>query len=380
MRSYRTAAILAAVLSVAPPTIEAGSISVVQTNLVTDDQSVNLAQITDPHLKNPWGVSFTPNGSPFWVSENHAGLATMYAVDAAGVVTKGSVEVTIPALVGAGTPTGQVFNAGGSGGAFNGDTFVFVSEDGTVSGWRPALGNLAEVIATGSPSNVYKGATEITNGSNTYLLAANFKSGAIDVYKGTPGAPDLTGKFVDPNLTAGFAPFNIQLLAGKLYVTYAVQAANMKDDAPGAGHGIVSAFDLQGNFLGRIATQGTLNSPWGLTIAPSSFGSLAGDLLVGNFRDGTINAFNLASPGFDGQLTTLSGQPLAIDGLWSLTTGGSGSDGDPQTVYFTSGPGAESHGLFGALATVPEPSSFVSGVIALVIGSLVCARRHILRC
>jgi uncharacterized protein (TIGR03118 family) len=187
------------------------------------------------------------------------------------------------------------------------------------------------------------------------------------------------GKFLDPNLPAGYAPFNIQLLGGKLYVTYALQDQTKTDDAPGASHGFVNVFDLGGNLIARVASQGNLNSPWGLAIAPSSFGSLAGDLLVGNFGDGRINAYNLTTHSLDGMLTTPAGQPLSIDGLWALTTGGSGSDGNPQTIYFTAGPGDESHGLFGALTAVPEPKSIVSGAIALIVGSVVAAGHRLRR-
>jgi uncharacterized protein (TIGR03118 family) len=385
MRSFRAAAIVAIVLSGTAATTQGASVSVIQTNLVTDDQTVNPAQIADAKLKNPWGVSFSTTGSPFWVSDNGTGLATLYAVNAAGVAKQG-LEVTIPgtpAPGSTGTPTGQVFNAAGAGN-FNNNTFLFVSEDGTVSGWRGALGTTAEVLRTGSDANVYKGATEITNSDGTYLLAANFRSGAIDVIKGSPAYPGFSsGSFLDPNLTAGYAPFNVQSLGGKVYVTYALQdPAKPGDDLPGAGHGFVSVFNISdGSFIQRLVSGGNLNSPWGLTIAPSSFGSLAGDLLVGNFGDGQINAYNLATSNQrDGQLMTPSGQPLSIDGLWALTTGGGGaSNGNPQTVYFTAGPNDEMHGLFGALTAVPEPSSLVSGAMALLVGSLVYARYRLRR-
>src|SRR5262249_49339721 len=151
----------------------------------------------------------------------------------------------------------------------------FVSEDGTISGWRGALGTLAEVLKTGETNNVYKGTTLDTTNGHSYLLSANFRAGTIDVMKGDTSAPALSGNFVDPNTPAGFAPFNIQTLGNKIYVTYALQDAAKHDDDAGAGHGIVSAFDQQGSFLGRIGTMGTLNSPWGLALAPSSFTGFA---------------------------------------------------------------------------------------------------------
>jgi uncharacterized protein (TIGR03118 family) len=339
-----------AVLSAATPA-EAGDVFATRT-LATDG--------SDTQLINPWGISHGATG-PFWISDNGAGVSTLYSVNPANdVAMKQGLVVTIP---GDGSVTGQVSN---SGSGFNGDRFLFVSEDGTVSGWRGALGTHAEVLQTGLPDNIYKGVTLITTGSDSYLLAANFKTGNIDVLKGNPGAPDLPGKFADPNLSANYAPFNISLLGGKIYVTYALQ--NGKDDQPGPGHGFVDAFDLSGNLLGRIGTMGTLNSPWGLAIAPSGFGSLAGDLLVGNFGDGRINIFSSdpGAPAFLGQLMGQDGKPLTIDGLWGLIPGNGGSVGRTQEVYFTAGPDDESGGVFGALASVPEPSSGVLALVALL--------------
>jgi uncharacterized protein (TIGR03118 family) len=248
-------------------------------------------------------------------------------------------------------------------GAFNGDTFLFVSKDGTISGWRPALGTLAEVLQTGSPDNVYTGTTLSTTGGHSYLLSANFKSGAIDVMKGDPGAPNLTGKFTDPNLPTNYAPYNIQTLGNTIYVAYALQGLG--------GGGIVDAFDLQGNILGRLGTMGTLHDPWGLAIAPSSFGSFAGDLLVANSSDGTISVFstNPASPGFLGQLTGTDGKTIAIDGLKGLITGNDGQGGSSQDIYFSAGPNGGTNGLFGVIefasaGAVPEPSSLLLGLAA----------------
>jgi uncharacterized protein (TIGR03118 family) len=200
------------------------------------------------------------------------------------------------------------------------------------------------------------------------LYAANFRAGKIDVFPGTAAAPSLPGNFTDPNLPAGYAPFNVQNLNGKLYVTYALQDAAKHDENPGPGQGFVSVFDLSGNFLGRVGTGGTLNAPWGLAIAPSSFGNLAGDLLVGNFGDGTINAFDLQTDTFVSQLTGPNGVTLAIDGLWALNVGNGGSAGSDQKLYFTAGPDDESNGLFGVLIPAPEPASlavFGAGLIAL---------------
>jgi uncharacterized protein (TIGR03118 family) len=336
------------------------------TNLVTDDQAAHPAVIEDPHLVNAWGMSHSPT-SPFWVSDNGTGLSTLYSINpVTNVPTIASLVVTIP---GAGNPTGQVFaNVAGN---FNGDAFLFVSEDGTVSGWRGALGTNAEVLQPASDA-VYKGsafATIITGTTvDAYLYAANFNTAAVDVFKGNAGAPTLTGSFDDPGIPSGFSPFNIQNIDGHLFVSYALVGPT-GDDVAGLGNGFVSEFDLQGNFIARVGTQGTLDSPWGLALAPSSFGQFAGDLLVGNFGDGTINAFDLATNTFAGQLHGSDGTPLAIDGLWALTAGNGGNGGSTQAIYFSAGPDDESHGLVGVIAAAPEPATFaLLGVGLAMIG------------
>jgi uncharacterized protein (TIGR03118 family) len=319
------------------------------TNLVTDDQGVNAAQITDPALKNAWGVAGSGT-SPFWVGDNGSGVSTLYSVNPlTNATTKLGLTVTIP---GDGSVTGVAFNGVG---AFGGDNFLFVSEDGTISGWRGALGTMAEILATGSSANVYKGTALDTIGGHSYLLSANFRSGGIDVLKGDAGAPDLAGKFIDPAIPSGYAPFDIKLVGSDIFVTYALQDGTKKDDVAGAGNGFVSKFDMNGNFLGRVASQGALNSPWGLALAPSSFGAFAGDLLVGNFGDGTIDAYDMVTNDFIGQLLTGSGSVLTIDGLWALDVGGGGNEGNSRSIYFTAGPNDESNGLFGVIAPVPEP-------------------------
>jgi uncharacterized protein (TIGR03118 family) len=342
--------------------------------LISDTQTFQTPP--DPDLKNPWGLSFSPSapgapGSPFWISDNHTGLTTLYRVNPATDATSKLGFVTIPSFPpgGTGNPTGQVFN---STTGFSSDRFLFVSEDGTISGWRGSigLGNTAEVIQTGDPANIYKGVALETIGDHTYLLAANFGKGTIDVLKGDPSAPDLIGKFTDPNLPANFAPFNIEKIGDKIYVAYAVTNGT-GDDQKGPGNGIVDVFDANGNFLGRIASnRGSLNSPWGMAIAPASFGSIAGDLLVGNFGDGRINIFGLNANDtgtFLGQLMGTAGAPLFIDGLWTLTAGNDGSAGSSQKLYFTAGPNDEANGLFGVIQSVPEPSSIVLGLIAVVV-------------
>jgi uncharacterized protein (TIGR03118 family) len=335
--------------------------------LVSDSQAAQPASITDAGLLNAWGLSYGPT-SPFWVSSNGAGTSTLYRVDPlTQSTTKLGLTVSIP---GAGNVTGQVFNSNAS--AFNGNAFLFVSEDGTVSGWRGALGTTAETLSTGSPDNVYKGAAIATTGGHSYLYAANFRSGAIDVYKGDAAAPGL-GAFVDPNLPSVFAPFNIQALNGALYVAYAKQGAGL-DEAAGAGLGYVDSFDLQGTFLARVAGQGTLNAPWGLAIAPSSFGAMAGALLVGNFGDGQISAFDPTTHAFLGSLLGAGGLPITIDGLWGISPGNGGNAGSAGLLYFTAGPDDENHGVLGVLTVVavPEPATglmTIAGLLMIFFGT-----------
>jgi uncharacterized protein (TIGR03118 family) len=342
-----------------------------QVNLVTDDQSTYTATITDPALKNAWGVSFG-GSTPFWVSDNGSGVATLYKVDpVTDAPTKQPLTVSIP---GAGNVTGQAFNSLAGGGAFNGDLFLFVSEDGTISGWRGTLGTTAENLQLADPAKVYKGAASANVNGHGYLYAADFKSGTIDILKGDAGAPNLAGGFTDPSLPSGYAPFNIRNLDGKLYVTYALQNNDGHEDVAGAGHGFVDAFDLQGNLLSRIGSAGNLNSPWGLEIAPASFGPLAGDLLVGNFGDGTISAFKLNGPTPDGQLLGTDGKPLEVEGLWALTVGNNGNGGSSEKLYFTAGPDDEEHGLFGLLA-LPDGGSTLT-LLAAGFGVLALSRKR----
>jgi uncharacterized protein (TIGR03118 family) len=358
MRGWIIALSLFAVLIGIPTSVHATSFVI--TNLASDQPGV--APVTDPLLRNPWGIA-SGNGSPFWIASNGAGVVETY--NGAGV--KQSLVVTMPGI---GSVTGVAFNSG-SLPRFNNDVFLFSLEDGTLAGWRPSLGTLSEVIQTGSTLNVYKGIAIGTIGTNTYTYVANFRTGNIDVLKGDNLAPDLTGRFLDPNLPAGFAPFNIENLDGTIYVTYAVQDAAKFDDVPGAGRGIVDRFDLNGVLLGRVTAAGALNSPWGLALAPSSFGTVAGALLVANNGDGRINAFNPITGAPLGPLLDASNSPLVIDGLWGLEFG---SGVNANNLYFTAGHSTFSYGLFGEITTTataaPEPESLAligSAVVLLAV-------------
>jgi uncharacterized protein (TIGR03118 family) len=334
-----------------------------QQNLVSDIPG--LAKITDPSLVNAWGISEGP-ATPFWISDNGTGLSTLYSVPGATPpVTKvTSLTVTINPAAGAAlaAPTGQVFNVtSGFNIAGSKAIFLFDSEDGAISGWNPAFGSTAIVaVDHGSPNPslnaVYKGLAMSTFDGGT-LYATNFRAGTVEAYD-TSFNPTLTGEFVDPSLPAGYAPFNDKVINGELYVTYAVQDAAKHDDVAGLGNGLVDIFNLDGTFDERLVSNGLLDSPWGMAIAPSSFGEFAGDLLVGNFGNGMINAYNATTGVWIGTLDGSDGNPLAIDGLWALTVGNGAGGGSLNTLYFTAGPDGESHGLFGSLTVVPELSTW----------------------
>jgi uncharacterized protein (TIGR03118 family) len=322
-----------------------------QTNLVSDLPGVALLQ--DTNLVNAWGMSFSAT-SPFWISDNGSGLSTLYAVtyntNGTVKVVKQGLQVGIP---GEGNPTGQLFN---STGGFHGDIFIFAGEDGTISGWRGALGTTAELLVTRANA-VYKGITLITTAKGPMLLAANFREGTLDAY-GTNLT--LLAQYADPKAPKGYAPFNVQSLGGMVFVTFAKQDAAKHDDDAGPGHGLIDVFDPATGMFHRLATGKDaggklreINSPWGLALSPTNFGGHADQLLVGNFGSGTIMAFE-ADGDFRGLLEGRHERPIIIDGLWGLAFGNGGRGGRPGTLYFTAGPNGESNGLFGALDPVPE--------------------------
>jgi len=323
----------------------------VQANLVSDQPGV--ARLQDTNLVNAWGISFSAT-SPFWISDNGTGKATLYAVtnDASGTVhvDKQGLTVKIP---GAGNPTGQLFDGAGH---FNGDIFIFASEDGTISGWRGALGTTAEILATRTNA-VYKGIALATNATSPVLLAANFAEGTIDVYSTNLV---LAGQFPDLSRPAGYAPFNVQNIGGIVFVTFAKQDAAKHDDVAGPGNGFIDTFDPATLVFRRFASGSDaggniheFNSPWGLAVSPANFGKYSDALLVGNFGSGTIMAFD-SNGKLQGLLKGHHQGELVIEGLWGLAFGNGGRAGNTGTLYFTAGPGDESHGLFGSLAPAPD--------------------------
>ena len=338
-----------------------------QTNLVSNIPG--MAQVTDPNLRNPWGLSSSPPSSsspasPIWAADNNGNVSTLYSI-ANGAATPLGLVVQIPAPgnIPGGTPTGTVFSGSSSfvvskDGKSGSSLFLFATEDGTIVGWNPtvdlfhgilAVDNSAAVDSAGDVGAVYKGLAIDSASAGTHLYATNFRFATVDVFDSTFQPVKLAGSFSDLSIPAGFAPFGIQNLGGQLYVTYAKQNDAKHDDVKGPGNGFVDVFDLNGNLVRRFASQGTLNSPWGLAIAPSTFGHFHDHVLVGNFGDGRINGFDLATGKFTGQLGNGQGGAVQIDGLWGLRVGNGGRGGDPNFVYFAAGIHDEADGLFGSI-------------------------------
>ncbi|SIT41372.1 conserved exported hypothetical protein [Paraburkholderia ribeironis] len=333
----------------------------------------------DGVLQNAWGVAFSPAGSPFWINDNATGCSTLY--DGAGAKVALQVSIPLPGNVipasachpvfpnnppnpAPAAPTGIVWNPSAAflvPGTKIQAVFIFATEDGTISAWAggltPADHAVMAVDNSASPSAangaVYKGLAFAVNANGGFLFATNFRSGRIDVF-GPSGANGLftsattSGGFIDPNIPAGYAPFGIASIDGDLFVTYAKQDDKKHDDDAGKGHGFVDVFDTDGHLLRRFASRGTLNSPWGIARASFAFGRFSGKILIGNFGDGRISVFDNDGRFVD-QLENAFGNPLAIDGLWTLTLGG-GRNSSPDTLYFTAGPNKETNGLFGTIA------------------------------
>ena len=334
---------IAGVVSALPASAGATAGGYLQENLVSDQPGV--AQLTDSQLVNAWGMSRGPN-TPVWVSDNGSNVTQLYngAIgDPESPVAK-VLTVNIPG----GVPTGQTFNdttAFVLPGTSTAARFIFVGEDGDLSAWA---GGPDATLVGHTDGAVYKGLALDHSPSGPMLLAANFHDNRIDAWDGTFTPVDTTGMFTDPTLPSGYAPFNVAQINGQIFVTYAKQDADAHDDVAGAGHGFVDVYTTSGAFVQRFATHGVLNSPWGMTIAPADFGQFSGDLLIGNFGDGRIHAFDPNTGEVLGTLRGTSGQPLEIDGLWALLVGDAAAGG-PNAVWFSAGPDEESHGLLGVL-------------------------------
>jgi uncharacterized protein (TIGR03118 family) len=316
-----------------------------QVNAVSDQPGV--APILDPLLVNPWGLALSPT-SPVWAANNVSGTATLYRGGGGGTsFAKVGLEVTVVN----GAPTGQVFNGTTS---FPVPTplgprpaiFIFDSQTGDITGWNPANGTTA-VMAAHSDDAIYTGLAVLQTSDGPFLLAADFHHARIDVFDGDWNLVDVGSAFTDPSLPAGYAPFNVQVLGGAVYVAYALQGEDGEEEVAGHNLGFVDKYTDFGRTVQRIASRGNLNAPWGLAIAPASFGKYAGALLVGNFGDGKIGAYTDGGD-YLGLLRDANNEVIAIDGLWALLPGTAASGGT-DAVWFSAGPDEETHGLLGVL-------------------------------
>jgi uncharacterized protein (TIGR03118 family) len=340
-----------------------------QTNLISDIPG--MAAVTDPDLVNPWGMSRS-SGSPWWISDNGPGLTTLDTGAGAAVALGGTCPagtftncVIVPTgnknLSPTGTPTGQVFNGTNDFQLTPGNAphFIFVTEDGTISGWNPAVSFPSAVIKVNTHSaSVFKGvalATAQTSSGATanFLYLADFRKGRVAVYN-TSFTHVSMGEdaFQDEDLPSGFAPFNVQNIGGNLYVSFAEQDSAKHDEVDGAGLGYVDVFSPTGRLLHRLQHGPWLNAPWGMTQAPSDFGAYSHDILVGQFGSGWIDVFDPVTGRFKGTLNDASNNPITIDGLWDIAFGSGGTSGSATTLFFTAGLDHESHGLFGTITAV----------------------------
>jgi len=348
------------------------STAIVQTNLVSDDTHFTPAEVQDPNLVNPWGLAASPTGE-WWVANEGTGTSTLYKTSTSPVTTFSQVFSVPPnsAASAHGTPTGAVFNAT-SGfdvsekGKTGSSVFLFVTADGTISGWSPSVSATNAIIAATNPGAIYLGLAIATDSHHvTRLYAADFANGAIDVYdQSFHLVTTLPGKFTDPELPAGYHPFNIQTINDRLYVEYA-PVNDVLGGTAAPGEGAVDVYNADGQLLERLIRPNDthIDQPWAVAMAPSNFGSFSNDLLVGNFGNGTINAFNPKNGHFVGELKNAKGQPIAITHLWGLAFGNGGAAGPKNTLYFTAGLTSHLapsdnpfHGVFGSLQIArPRP-------------------------
>lgn len=306
----------------------------------------------DAHLKNPWGVAVNPQGFA-WVADNGTNVATLY--DGSG--TPQSLVVAIPdGKNGTASPTGIVFNGtqsfvveenGKSGVA----AFIFAGEGGTITAWAPTVAPTSAFVMydDGAGGAVYKGLAIAAMNNNTFLYATDFHNNKIDVFNASFAKVPMTGAFTDPAIPAGFAPFGIQAIGANLFVTYAMQDPARHDDVAGAGRGMVDVYDTAGNLKQHFATGGPLNAPWGVAQAPGNFGTMSGAILIGNFGDGTINAFNASNGLFMGPLNGANGSPVVENGVWGIAFGNDLSNQPSNTLFFAAGPNNEANGVYGRI-------------------------------
>jgi uncharacterized protein (TIGR03118 family) len=343
-----------AVLAVAP--VSAANINAANSFTMTplvSDTGVGGSTV-DPNLVNAWGITASST-SPWWVNAADTDTAVVYRGD--GTIVP--LDVSVP-----GGPTGIVFNGTtgfvvSAGGVSGPARFIMATESGEIRGWNPAVPTgptppsmVTELGSASDDGASYKGLAIGTVGADTFLYAADFHNAKVEVYDSTFAEQDWDGAFVDPGIPHGFAPFGIQNLNGMIFVTYAKQDAGAEEEIAGEGLGYVSAFGTDGSFLGRVASRGDLNAPWGLAWAPASgFGRFSGDLLVGNFGDGRINAYAWTPSGWEarGHLKAANHQPLVVDGLWGIGFGNGAGSGPTTTLYFAAGPDDEEHGLYGSI-------------------------------
>ncbi len=338
-------AVLVAALIAAMPLGAAEDNAYTVTPLVSDQPGV--APVLDPDLVNAWGLAASTT-SPWWVADNETSVSTLYNGNTG---QKLGLTVTVGTDSG---PTGVVFNGGSGFVVTNGTVsaparFIFDGEDGLLRGWNPTVDptNALVAPAQGDPGAIYKGLA-IAGGM---LYATDFHNGVVDVFDGSWALAD---QFTDPGLPSGYAPFGIQAIGSRIFVAFAKQDEDAEDEVAGQGLGFVDSFDTAGNLVARVAEHGLLNAPWGLALAPADFGRFSGDLLVGNFGDGKINAFEPQSNGqfgFRGQLRNGSGHAISIDGLWALEFGNGANAGPTNKLFFTAGPDEEAHGLFGRITS-----------------------------
>jgi uncharacterized protein (TIGR03118 family) len=326
-----------------------------QTDLVTNSKSISATATIDPNLVNAWGLS-RASGSPWWVSDNGTGLSTLY--DSTGAIVP--LVVTIPPPMNGtppSAPTGSIFNFTKQFQVKPGkpSIFLFCTENGTIAGWNPGVDPTTAVIKVDNSQQgaVYKGCTIAKHNAIIRLYATNFESGKVEVFGDRFQPISIPGAFHDPKLPANYAPFGIQDVGGNIVVTFAHRLPGSLDEDHGSGLGYVDVFDFDGKLLLRLQHGPFLNAPWGIALAPSDFGTFSHQLLIGNFGDGRIHAFNVVSGMEEGTLLNPDGTPLWIDGLWALSFGGDNAkNGLATELFFTAGPNDESDGLFGKITPV----------------------------